>query len=79
MGTRQLTLCPSSTNSLDPSYNLVPSELPASGHHGFAKWGNNAKITNIGVISTGDSPGQGKAKGSQARKQVLGAISKCRT
>ena len=32
--TRQLTLCPSSTNSLEPSPNLVPSEVPASGQHG---------------------------------------------
>ena len=31
VGTRQLTLCPSSTNSLEPSTNLVPSEVPASG------------------------------------------------
>ena len=34
VGTRQLTLCPSSTNSLEPSPNLVPSEVPASGQHG---------------------------------------------
>ena len=34
VGTRQLTLCPSSTNSLEPSSNLVPSEVPASGQHG---------------------------------------------
>ena len=33
-GTRQLTLCPSSTNSPEPSPNLVPSEVPASGQHG---------------------------------------------
>ena len=33
-GTKQLTLCPSSTNSLEPSPNLVPSEVPASGQHG---------------------------------------------
>ena len=32
--TRQLTLCPLSTNSLEPSLNLVPSEVPASGQHG---------------------------------------------
>ena len=37
VGTRQLTLCPSSTNSLEPSSNLVPSEVPASGQHGFVK------------------------------------------
>ena len=34
VGTRKLTLCPSSTNSLEPSPNLVPSEVPASGQHG---------------------------------------------
>ena len=41
VGTRQLTLCPSHTNSLEPSPNLVSSEVPASGHHGFVKWGHN--------------------------------------
>ena len=34
VGTRQLTLCPLSTNSLEPSPNLVPLEVPASGQHG---------------------------------------------
>ena len=34
VGTRQLTLCPLSTNSLEPSPNLVPIEVPASGQHG---------------------------------------------
>ena len=34
VGTRQLTLCPSSTNPLEPSPNVVPSEVPASGQHG---------------------------------------------
>ena len=34
VGTRQLTLCPSTMNSLEPSPNLVPSEVPASGQHG---------------------------------------------
>ena len=34
VGTRQLTPCPSSTNSLEPSPHLVPSEVPASGQHG---------------------------------------------
>ena len=34
VGTRQLTLCPSSTNPSEPSPNLVPSEVPASGQHG---------------------------------------------
>ena len=34
VGTRQLTLCPSSTNSLEASPNLVPLEVPASGQNG---------------------------------------------
>ena len=34
VGTRQLTLCPLSTNSLEPSPNLVTSEVSASGQHG---------------------------------------------
>ena len=34
VGMRQLTLCPSSTSPLEPSPNLVPSEVPASGQHG---------------------------------------------
>ena len=75
--TRQLTLCPSSTNFLEPSPNLVPSEVPASGHHMFVKWGHDAKITKIGVIPTRSSPGQGKANGSQVRRQDLGLISEC--
>ena len=79
VGTRQLTPCPSSTNSLEPSPNLVPSEIPASGHHGFVKWGHDAKITKIGVIPTRGSPGQGKANGSQDRRQDLGLISDCTT
>ena len=33
-GTRILALCPSSTNFLEPSPNLVPSEVPASWQHG---------------------------------------------
>ena len=76
-GTRQLTLYPSSTNSLEPSPNQVPSESPASGHHGFVKWGHDAKVTKIGVIPTRDLPGQGKANGSQDRRQDLGPISEC--
>ena len=70
-GTRQLTLCSSSINSLEPLPNLVPSEPLASGHHGFAKWGHDAKITEIGVILTGDPPSQGKANGTQDRRQDL--------
>ena len=77
VGTRQLTLCPSSTSSLEPSPNLVPSEVLASGHHGFVKWGHDAKITKIGVIPTRGLPGQGKASGSQDRRQNLGLISEC--
>ena len=34
VGTRQLTLCPSSMNSLEPSPILVPFDVPASGQHG---------------------------------------------
>ena len=79
LGTRQLTLCPLSTNSLETSPNLVPSEVPASGHHGFVKWGHDAKITKIGVIPTGGSPGPGTANGSQDRRQDLGLISECTT
>ena len=77
--TRQLTLCSLSTNSLEPSPNLVPSEVPASGQHGFVKWGHDAKITKIGVISTRGSPGQGNANDSQGRRQDLGLISECTT
>ena len=79
VGTRQLTLCPSSTTSLEPSPNLVPSEVPASGQHGFVKWGHDAKITKIGVIPTRGSPGQGKANGSQVRRQDLRLPSECTT
>ena len=59
--------------------NLVPSEVPASGHHGFVKSGHDAKITKIGVIPTRGWPGQGKANGSQDRRQDLGLISECTT
>ena len=79
VGTRHLTLCPSSMTSLEPSPNPVPSEVPASGHHGFVKWGHDAKNTNIGVIPKGGSPGQGKANGSQDRGPDLGLISECTT
>ena len=34
VGTRQPTLCPSSTNYLEPSPNLVPFQVTASGQHG---------------------------------------------
>ena len=79
VGTRQLTLCPPSTNSLEPSPNLVPSEVPASGQHGFVKWGHDVKITKIGVIPTRGSPGQGEANGPQVRRQDLGLLSECTT
>ena len=79
VGTRQLTICPSSRNSMEPSPNLVPSEVPASGQHGFVKWGHDAKITKIGVIPTRGSPGQGEVNGSQVRRRDLGLISECTT
>ena len=75
----QLTLCPSGIKSLEPSSNLVPSEVPASGYHGFVKWGHDAKITKIGVIPTRSSPGHGKANDSQDRRHDLGLISECTT
>ena len=34
VGTRLLTLCPSTRNPLEPSPNLGPLEAPASGQHG---------------------------------------------
>ena len=77
--TRQLALCPSSTNFLEPSRNLVPSEVPASGHHGFVKWGHDAKITKVGVILTRGSPGQGEANDPQDRRQDLGPLPECTT
>ena len=76
---RQLTLCPSGTKSLEPSPDLVPSEVRASGHHGYVKWGHDAKITKIGLISTCGPPGQGNANGSQDRRQDLGPISEFTT
>ena len=79
VGTRQLTFSPSSTISLEPSPNLVPFEVPASGHHVFVKWGHDAKITKIGLIPMRGSPGQGKANGSQGRRQDLGLLSECTT
>ena len=50
VGTRQLTLRPSITNTLEPSPNLVPSEVAASGHHGFVKWGHNCQNGKIGRL-----------------------------
>ena len=64
---------------MEPSLHLVPSEVPASGHHGFDKWGHDAKITTIGIILTRGSPGQGKANGSQGWRQDLGLTSECTT
>ena len=60
VGARQLTLCPSSTNSLEPSPNLIFSEVPASGRHRFAKWGQdaqNGKIGRLGRPSRVGNPG----------------------
>ena len=79
VGTRQLILSPSSTNILEPSPNLVPSEVPASGHHGFVKWGHDAKIIKIGVSPTRGSPSQGKANGPQDRRENPGLSSECTT
>ena len=79
VGTKQLTLCPSSTNSLEPSPYLVPSEVLASGHHGFVMWGHDAKITKIGVTPTRGPPGQGKANGPQDRRQYVGPLCECTT
>ena len=64
---------------MEPSPNLVPSEIRASGHHGFVKCSHDAKITNIGIILTRGSPGQGNVNGSQDRRQDLGPISECTT
>ena len=50
VGTRHLTLCPLSTNSMEPSPNLVPSEVPASGHHGFVTWGHDCQNGKIGCL-----------------------------
>ena len=77
--TRQPSLCSWHTTSLQPSPNLVPSEVPASGHHVFIKWGHDAKITKNGIIPTVDSPGQGGANGTQDRRQDLGPLSECTT
>ena len=79
VGTRQPTLCPSSINFLEPSPNLVPSEVPASGHHGFVKWGHDAKITKMGIILMRGLPSQGKASGSKDRRQHLGLLPECTT
>ena len=75
----RLTLCPSSKNALEPSPNLVPSEVPASGHHEFVKSGHDAKITQIGIILTRGWPGQGKANAPQDRRRDLGPSSECTT
>ena len=74
-----MTLCPSSMSSLEPPPNLVPSEVLVSGHHGFVKWGHDAKITKIGVIPTRGSPGQGGANDPQGRRQDLRLVSECTT
>ena len=79
VGTRQLTLCPSSVNFLEPSPNLVPSKAAASGHHGFVKWGHDAKITKMGIILKRGSPCQGKANDPQGRRQDLRLFSECTT
>ena len=35
---------------MEPSANLAPSEVPASGHHGFVKWGHNCQNGKIGRL-----------------------------
>ena len=79
MGTRQLTLCPSSMNLLEPSPNLVLSEVPESGHHGFVKWGHDAKITKLASFSRVGLPARarpmvhrigGRTKDSYLRVQL---------
>ena len=79
VGTKQLTLCPSSTNSLEHPSNSARSESPASGRHRVATWGHDVKITEIGVIPKGGSLSQSKAIGSQVRRQDLGLKSECKT
>ena len=64
---------------MEPSPNLLPSEVRGSGQDGFVKWGHDAKITKIGVIPTPGPHGQGKANGSQDRRQDLGFLSECTT
>ena len=64
---------------MEPSPNLAPSEVLASGHHGFVKWGHDAEITKIGIILTRGSPSQGEANGSQDNRQDLGLLSECTT
>ena len=64
---------------MEPSPNLVPSEVPASGHYGFVKWGHDAKITKIDIILTRGSPGQGNVNDSQDRRPDLRLISECTT
>ena len=64
---------------MEPSPNLVPSEIPASGHHRVIKWGHDAKTTKIGIILTHGSPSQGRANGSQGGRQDVGLISECTT
>ena len=67
VGTKQLTLCSSSTNSLEHPSNLARSESPASGRHGVATWGHDVKITKIGVIPRGGSLSQSQAISPQVR------------
>ena len=73
VGTRQLTLCPWKMNFLEPSPN------PVSRHHGFVKWGHDAKTTKIGVIPTRGSPSQGEVNDPQDGRQDLRPISECTT
>ena len=79
VGTRQLTLCPSSTNPRSPHPTWFPLRSRHQGNTDESCGVMMPKITKIGVIPTRGSPGQGKANGTQGRRQDLGLISECTT
>ena len=60
-------------------YELFGALTQPSGHHGFVKWGHDAKISKMGIILPRRSPGRGKANGSQDRRQDLIPMSECNT
>ena len=70
VGTRQLTLCPSSTKT---PWSPHPTWFPLrSRHQGNTDESSGVmmpKITKTGVIPTRGPPGQGGANGSQGRRQ----------
>ena len=79
IGTDQLTLCPISTNSLEPLSHLVPSESPTSWRQRIGTWGHDAQNGKIGVIPSGSLGSQGNTNNSQGRRSDLGLSSKCET